>query len=61
MVGIKDCMASRGNIADRGARKTGTRMHLVYLMVILDVEVGIYFALFVVWRALDGPIEYDSI
>ena len=30
-------------------------------IVMLDVEVCIYFALLVVWRAMNGMIEYDSI
>lgn len=61
VVGITNCMASRGKIVDRGAMETGTRMYLKYLIVMLDVEVCIYFALLVVLRGMNGSSEHDSI
>lgn len=42
VVGITDCMTGRGKIVDSRAMKTGTRMYLEYLMVMLDVEVCIH-------------------
>lgn len=61
VVCITDHTASRGKIVDSGAMKTNTRMYLIYPIVMLDIEVCIYFALIAVWRAMSGTIEYDSI
>ena len=61
VVGITDCMTGRGKIVNRGAVKADTRMYLEYLVVMLDVEVCICFALIVVRKMIDGMIEYESI